>query len=188
MLGACGSPAPSAGPHLVEGANAESAELAAAWAARLTGGAQEDALADGRITLDEYLAALNAGRACMKDATFETSAIRITFDGIRRDFTVTQTTQSEDEMDQAWARCRYDNYGAAETVWLLQHKRFDVDGAALLAELRDCATSNGIASLPPDASAGQVSQELSRQHGSLAARTCFERYMIYAGKDVVRPH
>lgn len=166
--------------------NVESTKLANDWA-RQTEGAQQHALTDGEISIVEYEDALKAGSDCMRTAGFKTSGVRVVPDGIRRDFTVTQTTQTDDEVNRSWATCRSLHYGAAESVWLLQHKRFDVSGEVLLEELRSCVASAGVTSIPTGAPYYEVSKELARSGASGAAWVCFERYMIYAGKNVVYP-
>jgi hypothetical protein len=149
-------------------------------------GMQRDVLSDEAVTLDEYVAALSAGAACMRGAGFLTSDIRIVPDGIRRDFTVTQRNEPDDEVSTTWARCRSTYYGAVETVWLAQHKRTDLNGEQLVDEMRTCLLNAGFSGAfvaDPD----ELGYRLHLSNAPSRQWACLERYLIYIGRNVTHP-
>ena len=172
-------------PALVQSSNVDSMSLAREWLPAVSG-QQRKVLEDGVVTLDEYVAALSAGAACMRDAGFETSAIRVVPDGIRRDFTVTQQGQSDDEVSTSWSRCRADHYGAVETVWLAQHKRIGASRDQLVQEMRTCLSDAGFTSgfvEDPD----ELGYRLHLTGAPSRQWACLERFLIYIGRNVTHP-
>ncbi len=172
-------------PVLVESANVDSVALAREWLP-VVSGLQREALSDEAVTLDEYVAALSAGATCMREAGFQASDIRIVPDGIRRDFTVTQRDQSDDEVTAAWAHCRSTDYGAVETVWLAQHKRIGVSREQLMEELHTCLSRAGLAAgfvADPD----ELGYRLYVSNAPSRQWACLERFLIYIGRNVTHP-